>query len=211
MNWPVDTHHSTMVQRAKWDLTIILIPDNLSEKDGHQSVRKPLLPSLINLLQPLFLVSQIPNSLASCIQMPVPLDWEQHARLDATSQRWLSALSNYAFALQYRADKQISKIKMLTSSRWPHGELLNDAQSKKDQERISRFTQGHLANMETTEVVNQDVAQAICRSQLEKNPWPLFWWMWYHTGWISCSLCRCCPWKLCVRESPWLIEYSCSI
>lgn len=49
---------------------------------------------------------------------------------------------------------------------------LNDAQSKKDQEHINRFTQGHLANMETTEVVKQDAAQAICQTQLEQIPDP---------------------------------------
>lgn len=36
------------------------------------------------------------------------------------------------------------------------------------QERISRFTQHHLANTDTSEVINQDAVQAICQNRLIK-------------------------------------------
>lgn len=49
------------------------------------------------------------------------------AKLDATSYRWLAALSTYSFTLQYRAGKQNQDADGL--SRRPHGELLNDTQS----------------------------------------------------------------------------------
>lgn len=86
------------------------------------------------------------------------------ARLDATGYRWLAALSNFSFKLQYRAGKQNLDADGL--SRRPHGELLNDAHSKKEQERIARFTKRHLADTENQEVLNQDAVKAICESQL---------------------------------------------
>lgn len=83
------------------------------------------------------------------------------ARLDATGYRWLAALSNYSFKLQYRAGKQNLDADGL--SRWPHGELLNDAHSKK--ERIARFTERHLADA-TDQEIDQDAVKAICESHL---------------------------------------------
>lgn len=74
------------------------------------------------------------------------------AKLDATSYRWLSALSTFSFKLQYRAGKQNQDADGL--SRRPHGELLNDLTSRKEQERIRQFAQHHL--------VDSDVVQAIC-------------------------------------------------
>lgn len=93
------------------------------------------------------------------------------ARLDATGYRWLAALSNYSFKLQYRAGKQNLDADGL--SRRPHGEILVDAQSKKEQERIVRFPQRHLADPEI-QVVNQDAVKAICESHLvglTNDPW----------------------------------------
>lgn len=89
------------------------------------------------------------------------------AKLDATSYRWLASLSNYSFKLQYRAGKQNQDADGL--SRRPHGELVNDAQSKKEQERVSRFVERHLVDKDTTELINHDVLQAICQSHLIKN------------------------------------------
>lgn len=80
------------------------------------------------------------------------------------SYRWFAALSNHSFKLQYRAGKQNLEADDL--SRWPHGVLLDDAQSKKGQERIARFTQHHLADTETQEVVNHDAIRAIRGSHL---------------------------------------------
>lgn len=93
------------------------------------------------------------------------------ARLDATGYRWLAALSNYSFKLQYRAGKQNLDADGL--SRRPHGKILVDAQSKKEQERIVRFPQRHLADPEI-QVVNQDAVKAICESHLvglTNDPW----------------------------------------
>ncbi|RXN11607.1 Retrovirus-related Pol polyprotein from transposon 412 [Labeo rohita] len=88
------------------------------------------------------------------------------AKLDATSYRWLAALSNYNFKLQYRAGKQNLDADGL--SRRPHGELVNDVQSRKEQERVSRFVERHLANNDNTELVGSDVVQAICQNHLVK-------------------------------------------
>uniref|UniRef100_A0A3B3BNF8 Gypsy retrotransposon integrase-like protein 1 n=1 Tax=Oryzias melastigma TaxID=30732 RepID=A0A3B3BNF8_ORYME len=64
------------------------------------------------------------------------------AKLDATSYRWLSALSTYNFKIVYRAGKRNADADGL--SRRPHGELQEDPISNKEQERIQKFTQHHL-------------------------------------------------------------------
>lgn len=88
------------------------------------------------------------------------------ARLDATSYRWLAALSNYNFKLQYRAGKQNLDADGL--SRRPQGELVNDVQSRKEQERVSRFVERHLTDTATKELVGSDVVQAICQNHFVK-------------------------------------------
>lgn len=55
-------------------------------------------------------------------------------KLDASSYRWLSALSAFNFKILYRSGRQCR----------PHGELVKDYKSQKEQERITRFTQQHL-------------------------------------------------------------------
>lgn len=82
------------------------------------------------------------------------------AKLDATSYRWLSALSTYNFKLQYRAGTQNQDADGL--SRRPHGELLDDAVSRKERERIKRFTLHYLKDQETQDVVLPDAVKAIC-------------------------------------------------
>ena len=84
------------------------------------------------------------------------------AKLDATSYRWLAALSAFTFKLQYRPGKLNSDADGL--SRRPHGELSNDLKSQKEQERISQFTQTHLADLGS--VVSQDIVHAICERHL---------------------------------------------
>lgn len=64
------------------------------------------------------------------------------AKLDATSYRWLSALSTLDFKIIYRAGKQNADADGL--SRRPHGELSDDHVSRKEQERILKFAQQHL-------------------------------------------------------------------
>lgn len=84
------------------------------------------------------------------------------AKLDAMSYRWLAALSTFNFQLQYRAGKLNSDADGL--SRRPHGELLNDTVSQKEQERIQRFTETHLSGQGVT--LGPDVVPAICERHL---------------------------------------------
>ncbi|CAL9683895.1 unnamed protein product [Knipowitschia caucasica] len=85
------------------------------------------------------------------------------AKLDATSYRWLSALSTYDFKITYRAGKQNADADGL--SRRPHGEHPTDHMSEKEKERILRFTEQHL---ETPNVItiDQHTVQAITDRQL---------------------------------------------
>ncbi|KAG5276960.1 hypothetical protein AALO_G00111880 [Alosa alosa] len=82
------------------------------------------------------------------------------AKLDATSYRWLSALSTYNFKLQYRAGTQNQDADGL--SRRPHGELRDDAVSRKERERIKQFTLHYLKDQETQDVVLPEAVKAIC-------------------------------------------------
>ncbi|CAI5682211.1 unnamed protein product [Oreochromis niloticus] len=86
------------------------------------------------------------------------------AKLDATSYRWLAALSTFSFKLQYRPGKQNGDADAL--SRRPHGNLRDDLPSQKEWDRIRRFTQHHLSDPGDIEVVNPEVVQAICERQL---------------------------------------------
>lgn len=86
------------------------------------------------------------------------------AKLDATSYRWLAALSTFSFKLLYRPGKQNGDADGL--SRRPHGELADDLKSQKERERIRQFTQGHLSDPENIDAVDQAVVQAICERQL---------------------------------------------
>lgn len=83
------------------------------------------------------------------------------ARLDATSYRWLAALSTYNFKLLYRAGKQNNDADGL--SRRPHGGLSDDLTSQKERERILKFSESHLCD---DEEVSADVVRAICECRL---------------------------------------------
>lgn len=84
------------------------------------------------------------------------------AKLDATSYRWLSALSTYSFKLQYRAGKRNHDADGL--SRRPHGALKDDSLSQKERERIRQFALQHLveADCDSSEEVLPTAVQAIC-------------------------------------------------
>lgn len=82
------------------------------------------------------------------------------AKLDATSYRWLSALSTYSFQLQYRAGKQNLDADAL--SRRSHGVPDEDPTSRKESERIRQFTLHHLSDAEPSCTIPQDVIQALC-------------------------------------------------
>ena len=86
------------------------------------------------------------------------------AKLDATSYRWLSALSTFSFTLQYRPGK--SNLDADGLSRRPHGALTNDLVSQKEQERINQFTLHHLPENAESILVPTDVVQAISDKHL---------------------------------------------
>uniref|UniRef100_A0A3B1JYN6 Gypsy retrotransposon integrase-like protein 1 n=1 Tax=Astyanax mexicanus TaxID=7994 RepID=A0A3B1JYN6_ASTMX len=87
------------------------------------------------------------------------------AKMDATSYRWLATLSTFNFKLKYRAGKQNGDADGL--SRRPHGELTNDAVSRKEQERIQQFANTHLEGSDVC--VSQDVVKAICEKHFVRH------------------------------------------
>uniref|UniRef100_A0A3B3DXT9 Gypsy retrotransposon integrase-like protein 1 n=1 Tax=Oryzias melastigma TaxID=30732 RepID=A0A3B3DXT9_ORYME len=89
------------------------------------------------------------------------------AKLDATGYRWLAALSNFSFKLQFRAGKQNLDADGL--SRRPHSVLADDAQGKKEQERVSQFVKRHLTDTETLEEADEDVVNAMCQPHFIKS------------------------------------------
>ncbi|XP_024120340.2 uncharacterized protein LOC112141437 [Oryzias melastigma] len=86
------------------------------------------------------------------------------AKLDATSYRWLAALSTFSFKLLYRPGKQNGDADGL--SRRPHGVLMDDLKSQKEKERIQQFTQDLLSDPENINALGQLVVKAICERQL---------------------------------------------
>jgi transposase InsO family protein len=86
------------------------------------------------------------------------------AKLDATSYRWLAALSTFSFKLLYRPGRQNGDADGL--SRRPHGILADDLKSQKERERIQQFTQDHLSDPNNINAVDQSVVKAICERQL---------------------------------------------
>lgn len=82
------------------------------------------------------------------------------AKLDATNNRWLSALSTFSFTLQYRPVK--SNLDADALSRRPHGDLVNDSTSQKEQDRIRQFTLYHSPEAANSALVSTDLIQAIC-------------------------------------------------
>ncbi|GAA6081704.1 uncharacterized protein LOC111855352, partial, partial [Tachysurus ichikawai] len=81
------------------------------------------------------------------------------AKLDATSYRWLSALSTFSFTLQYHPGK--SNLDAEALSRRPHGDLVNDSLSQKEQDRIRQFTLYHSPEVTNFTLVSTDVILAI--------------------------------------------------
>ncbi|XP_013855935.1 uncharacterized protein LOC106511737, partial [Austrofundulus limnaeus] len=85
------------------------------------------------------------------------------AKLDATSYRWLAALSTFDFQLQYRAGKQNQDADGL--SRRPHGKVPDDTSSQKELERIQQFTKRHLSEADYAHL-NGSTIKAICEKHL---------------------------------------------
>lgn len=85
------------------------------------------------------------------------------AKLDATSYRWLSALSTFTFKIVYRAGKLNADADGL--SRRPHAVQSEDVMSQKERERILRFTEQHFDDPFIVSI-DQHSVQAICDRQL---------------------------------------------
>ncbi|XP_014871285.1 afadin-like, partial [Poecilia latipinna] len=85
------------------------------------------------------------------------------AKLDATSYRWLSALSTFTFKIIYRAGKQ--NIDADGLSRRPHGELFDDPTSRKEHERVLKFAQQHLNEPDYVSI-DQHTIEAVCARHL---------------------------------------------
>ncbi|KAG1953594.1 interleukin-1 receptor accessory protein-like 1-A [Pimephales promelas] len=84
------------------------------------------------------------------------------AKLDATSYRWLAALSTFDFQLQYRAGKQNQDADGL--SRRPHSRLPDDTLSQKEVERIQQFTKRHLEPDHVS--MDENTIKALCDKHL---------------------------------------------
>lgn len=82
------------------------------------------------------------------------------AKLDATSHRWLAALSTFSFKLQYRAGRQNLDADAL--SRRPHADSPND---ESDQELLNQFARQHLPDPGDPSIPSE-VVNAICQSCL---------------------------------------------
>ncbi len=85
------------------------------------------------------------------------------AKLDAISYHWLSALTNFSFSLIYRSGKQNQDADGL--SRGPHGEIVNDMLSQKEQECIQKFSAKHLDAGKFV-IIDCAVVQAVCDKYL---------------------------------------------
>ncbi|KAL6488151.1 hypothetical protein MHYP_G00047770 [Metynnis hypsauchen] len=90
------------------------------------------------------------------------------AKLDATSYRWLSALSNFRFQLQYRAGKRNLDADGL--SRRPHAETVNDLVSQKEEERIHQFVHHHLPESDEFTRLSTKTVSAVCEKHLVCPP-----------------------------------------
>ena len=90
------------------------------------------------------------------------------AKLDATSYRWLSALSTFRFQLQYRAGK--SNLDADGLSRRPHAEPVNNLVSQKEEERISQFIYRHLPESDEFTRISCKTVSAICEKHLVCPP-----------------------------------------
>ncbi|KAL6459833.1 hypothetical protein MHYP_G00315920 [Metynnis hypsauchen] len=91
-------------------------------------------------------------------------------KLDATSYRWLAALSTFSFKLLYRPGRRNGDADGL--SRRPQGMLADDLKSQKERERIQQFTRDHLSDPNNIDAVDQFVVKAICERQLTYSACP---------------------------------------
>ena len=83
------------------------------------------------------------------------------AKLDATSYRWLAALSTFTFDIKYRAGRQNVDADGL--SRRHHGALEDDAASQEESQRIDQFTSRLLTSINKHELVTSEIVKAACQ------------------------------------------------
>lgn len=85
------------------------------------------------------------------------------AKLDATSHRWLAALSTYSFKVQYRAGKHNLDADAL--SRRCHAEVSDELTSSKEWNLVHRLAEQLCDSGEAAEI-SPDIVDAICQSSL---------------------------------------------
>lgn len=88
-------------------------------------------------------------------------------KLEATSYRWLAALSTFSFKFQYRASRQ--NVDADSLSRRPQEPIPETAWSSKEQERIHQYVQHHLQDTVDTVSATNDIVHAICEKHLIKQ------------------------------------------
>lgn len=95
------------------------------------------------------------------------------AKLDATSYRWLAALSTFNFDIKYRAGKSNQDADGL--SRRPHDTITDDHASLEEQERIRQFTSHHLSSPPHQQSVSVDAVAVLFQHRIvnEANDPPI--------------------------------------
>ena len=86
------------------------------------------------------------------------------AKLDATSYRWLAALSTFNFSIKYRAGKSNQDADGL--SRRPHDTLPEDPASLEERERIQQFASHHLSSFPNQKDIPADTVTLLANRHL---------------------------------------------
>ena len=86
------------------------------------------------------------------------------AKLDATSYRWLAALSTFNFNIKYYAGKSNQDADGL--SRRPHDTLPEDPASLEERERIQQFGSHHLSSFPNQKDIPADTVTVLCNRHL---------------------------------------------
>ncbi len=86
------------------------------------------------------------------------------AKLDATSYRWLAALSMFDFNIKYHAGKCNQDADGL--SRWPHDTLEDDHASLEEKERMKQFASHHLSSSLDQQDVPSETVRALYHCHL---------------------------------------------
>ncbi|KAK7886001.1 hypothetical protein WMY93_025622 [Mugilogobius chulae] len=87
------------------------------------------------------------------------------AKLDATSHRWLAALSTYSFKMQYRAGRHNYDADAL--SRRCHAEVSDDVHSRQEWDSIHQLAE-QLSDPGEAAQIAPDIVHAVCQSSLTR-------------------------------------------